>query len=333
MKFDNKTSNIVIIILLIILGYLISIITDNITSNLDKNIKCVTKNTKVIDANIDHNQALDVYEYANKQGVKSPDILVNFDTHSDIYLNKKVINKNGARIEDWINEYIAKNPNVHTVYWVMPKEAALDKTMQKTFRTQIDTEIIDGFPLIGVSFKPASIAETLIPLTIKAFERDYLINPTSGVLNEYYEENELNDLLFDKNIKYKKVKIITCTENSLPDFKGADVFVSIDADYLSNSGYDTFEDFENNKDKKGIYKAYKSMFKTIRTKNMNPTIISMTISPQYLPKDDHNQVIDLFEKVFIIKKQKDVINSYTRHFTGDGKKSKLNDYKTKEDVQ
>ena len=323
MNLNKKLIFSCITVILALLGYIIFTITDNINSNLEKNIKHVTQYTKIIDANIDHNQALDVYEYANKQGIKTPNILINFDTHSDIYLNQKVIHQDGAGIENWINEFIAKNPNVEEVYWVMPKEAALSLKMRVAFLYNNIREITWGFPLFGACFKKNTLTEIILPITIKPYISNYLINPKDGVLNEYVEDNELNDILFNKNIKYKKIKIITCTENTLPNFNGAEVFLSIDADYLSNSGYDTFEDFKNNKNERSIRKVYKSIFKTIREKNINPTIISLTLSPQYLPKEDHKQVLELFNNTFVTSKHKDTLSNYKRSHKGEGKKGNL----------
>ena len=38
---------------------------------------------------------VDVIEYAQKQGIKSPSILINFDTHSDIYVNRRISKEKG----------------------------------------------------------------------------------------------------------------------------------------------------------------------------------------------------------------------------------------------
>ena len=119
-------------------------------------IKKVTQNTKLIDLNTDHNQALDVSEFAKNHGIKAPEILVNFDTHSDIYLNYPVIAEGSAGVENWINELIAKNPELKEIYWVMPYEEAKDLNLQTLF-AENDYHLIPrgkATPFYGNSMNP-----------------------------------------------------------------------------------------------------------------------------------------------------------------------------------
>lgn len=96
-------------------------------------IKGITQDTKLIDANTDHNQALDVAEYAVKKGIKFPEIIINFDTHSDVYLNYPVMEQGAARVESWINELFVKNQNLKELYWVMPNEESNKPSLQTLF--------------------------------------------------------------------------------------------------------------------------------------------------------------------------------------------------------
>lgn len=306
-----------ILICLITLSIILAVIgTVFLLKKDDKNITSyianVTKNAKIIDKNTDHNQALDVIEFAQKQGIKPPSILINFDTHSDIYVNRKISSTKGAQIEDWINEYIAKNNNVNTVYWVMPKEEALNIFLRFDFGTFKEKDLTWGSPLLGNSLKPLNLRFLFIPLTFKAYKQETLINPEYAILNEYAKGYRYNNIIFDKKTKFKKVTIITCTENTLPDFENKDVFLSIDADYISNSGFDTANDFVIKKTPKGIEKTFSSIMKTLDKKHIRPSIISMTLSPEYLPAQHHAQVLDLFEQVLIIAKQPDALLTYTR---------------------
>ena len=284
----------------------------NNKKDLDLHITNIVENTKVIDKNIDHNQALDVIEYAQKQRIKPPSILINFDTHSDMYLNQKISPTEGAKIEDWINEYIAKNDNVDTVYWVMPKEEALDFKLRFIFGFNDEAALLSGTPLYGNTLKLFMPRFLFIPLNLKAYKQNALIDPKTAILNEYVKNYKYNKILFDKNTKYRKVTIINCTENTLPDFKDKDVFLSIDADYLSNLGFDTTEDFQIQKTSQEVYETFHSMMNTLDKKHVRPSVISMTLSPQYLPAQHHEQVQDLFEQVLNIAKKPDALSSYTR---------------------
>lgn len=306
-------STIILFIILIIISAGTVFFIKNSELNPDKYIARVVQNAKIIDANIDHNQALDVIEYAQKQGIKPPSILINFDTHSDIYVNRKISKEKGAQIEDWINEYIAKNDNVDTVYWVMPKEEALELILRYDFGEHDGIDIAWGIPVFGNVFKPDMVRFLFLPLTVKSYTQKFLINPKNSLMNEYVEGYEYNNLLFEeKTTKFKEVTLITCTEETLPNFKGKDVFLSIDADYMSNSGFDTGEDFEIRKTPQGLEETFLSMMKTIDKKNIRPQIISLTLSPEYLPSIHHNHVIDLFEKILIVASLPDALLTYTR---------------------
>ena len=302
----------IILFILIIISAGTVFVIKNFDLNPDKYIARVVQNAKIIDANIDHNQALDVIEYAQKQGIKSPSILINFDTHSDIYVNRRISKEKGAQIEDWINEYIAKNNNVDTVYWVMPKEEALDFLLRYDFGEHDGIDIAWGIPVFGNVFKPDMVRFLFLPLTVKPYTQKFLINPKNALMNEYVEGYEYNNLLFEDKTKFKEVTLITCTEETLPDFKGKDVFLSIDADYMSNSGFDTGEDFEIKKTPQELEKTFLSIMKTIDKKNIRPHVISLTLSPEYLPSKHHAHVIDLFERILIIAGLPDALLTYTR---------------------
>ena len=274
------------------------------------------KNTKLIDANIDHNKALDVAEYAVKKGIDIPSILINFDTHSDTYVNYPVIKYGTAGVENWINEYLAKYPQVNEFYWVMPDEEAKNIPLQIFFAQDNYDLIKIGTDLYGNSLKTDIPIFKFVfkPLTRKKYTQNFIINTKTGTFNEKIKGLEINKNLFPKNQPYKKIKVITCTKNTLPDFKGKKVFLSIDADYVSNSGFDTYHGFKIRKNSDGIDKGFVSILKTIKDKNIEPEIISMTLSPQYLPKEHHSQVENIFEYIIQTSGHYDEISEYKRNY-------------------
>lgn len=98
---------------------------------------------------------------------------------------------------------------------------------------------------------------------------------------------------------------------------GKKVFLSIDADYTSNSGFDTAEKFSFIKSQKDIEKTFYSIFKTVNEKNMKPEIISLSLSPQYLPEFHHEYVATIFYYILRISRKEDVITTYTRKYDND----------------
>lgn len=304
----------ILTVLLIIIAVIINLKTESPELSNKRLIEYFTYNTKLADTNSDHNQTLDVAEFATENGIEIPPILINFDTHSDLYLNYPFMKYEPAGIENWINEYIAKYPQVKEIYWVMPKEEAFNPLMQIFFADDDYKDIRLGTALYGNSLNKKIKPTTFIfkNLNKKAYTQEFLIDTKTGNLNEYIPKLKINKILFPKNKSYKKIKITTCTEKTLPDFKGKKVFLSIDADYISNSGFDTLGYFQIIKDDYGIEKSFQSIFQTLKSKNIQPEIISLTLSPEYLPKRHHQQVLQKFEDILDIANLEDIIQTYTR---------------------
>lgn len=273
-------------------------------------IKQICKNLKIIDSNMDHNQALDVIEYAKQQGVEIPKTIINFDTHSDVYLFSPIDKRLGAQIYDWLNEVFAKNPNTDELYWVMPEEEATDPALQAMFKAKEST-VIDII-LYGNSQRNS---DEVNPNVHKyPYIQYFVVDTKSGYIKEIIDENDkFKRLPLDpQNPNYKKIKIITCTESTLPDFKNKKVFLSIDADYISNSGYDTPLKFSNDKNAYQIQAAVYKLIKTIHKKHIRPEIISLTLSPHYVPDEDIDTMLSFFELFVTNSGKKDALQEYTR---------------------
>lgn len=320
MKFKTKIIRLSILLSITAIGIIINLyypFHKNI--GLESEIKEITKNTKIIDQNTDHNQALDVSEYAKSKGVKIPSILINFDTHSDIYLNAPILNWGQAGIENWINEYIAKNPEVDEIYWVMPTKEAANILLQILFTENNIKELPGGSPLYGNVIKDNINKTHFIfkPLYVEAYSQDFIIEPATGKMNEYIPELKISKIFYKPEIKYKNVKVITCTKNTLPDFKDKKVFLSIDADYISNSGFDTTEEWKNIQNEYQMTRSLKSMLKTLKNKNIQPEIISLSLSPQYLPKKNHKFMENFFDYLIKTSDNEDMLKTYKRKFVYD----------------
>lgn len=282
-------------------------------------IKDITSNTKLIDYNTDHNQALDVIEHAKQKGLKTPKILINFDTHSDIIINFPTVSNGKSNIENWLNEYITLNPEVDEIYWVMPENEARNLRIQLSLSEPRLEGIENGAPLAGNMINKNFPRTKFIfkPLYKEPFIQEFLVEPKTGKINEYIENLEITKTFFDPTIPYKKVKIITCTEKTLPDFAGKKVFLSIDADYISNSGFDTDENWTNNLTEKEMISALFTMFTTIKDKNIRPEIVSLSLSPQYLPQEDHEFITKFFNYVIQESGLIDEIHTYKNKLNND----------------
>lgn len=280
-----------------------------------KNIRRVYENRTThdtfADINFDHNQAIDVLMYAEGQGIKVPPKLINFDTHIDIGLGTRIENdidisnwineyiNIGTRVEsfttigNWINEYIKKY-NVEDIYWVIPKEIRF----QDAIRELLNIEV-------GLS------QEILSQIFI--FD-----GKTEGVLIDSKSENILNELLStlnrlsDTNMlnitpNHKIVNIHFCTEDSLPDFSGQDVVLSIDADFFSCP-----ESWGYSPSSENIEQAISRFLNVLSKKNIRPPITTMSLSIGYTPIENVLQIERFFE--FIMNntpQQLDLMKKYT----------------------
>lgn len=290
-------------------------------------VRNVTKNTKLADINLNHNQALDVMDYANSRKIESPDVLINFDTHSDVILNFPIVNLEMAGIESWIPELVAQNPSIKEIYWVMPDIEAQQLNLQVYLAGDDFYYIENNYPIIlyGNSIKSEIHYWHFLkdPIHKKAYTQSFLINPKTEMMNEIPEDNELYNRLFANKKDFREVKITTCTLNTLPDLSGKKVFLSIDADYTSNSGFDTVEGFKFIKSKKEIYHTFNRIFKTLEAKNADIRIMSLTISPQYLPEHLHAYLEERFEEILLLANKMDVIDTYKRRYIPENEFAKL----------
>jgi hypothetical protein len=229
-------------------------------SDVDR-IRRIFKNTKFADINLDHNQALDVLEEAQRQGIAIPKCLINFDSHADFQINSPTA-KMFATIGNWINECICRY-DVRDVYWVKP--------MWKP------DEEGEGFFIID--------------------KTQGLVFPENSKLESEINQRKLamaanwQEMSGDSHPRYSTINLHLCTADHLPDFYGRDVFLSIDGDYLSlfsRNGRGS------NQDTCDIYERISRILQILIAKNIFPKIVNMTMSIGYVPMGREVQIIKEF---------------------------------------
>lgn len=274
-------------------------------------IKNIVKNVKVFDTNIDHCHNINVIEDAKKQNVEISKIVINFDTHSDLYIWRE-LPKFGSGVEDWLNEYFAKFEEPEVLYWVLPNEEMNDPVIMQTFVSKEDLN--DFNSLLGNIKKDPQ--DVNINLDKKPYVQYLRINTENGVIDDEIipKKGETIKLGRIGKSKYKIFKLVNCTKETLPTFHGENIFLSVDMDYISNSGYDTINDFETPRTPKEMDKGIYQLLKTIEKKNVKPSILTFTLSRYYLPKDKEKQTLKFFKKFIAISGKKDTRKKYTRSF-------------------
>ena len=284
--------------------------------DITKNAQKIVENAQLIDINTDHNQVLDVAEYMKANKIKMPSTLVNFDTHSDLVINMDILTFKESNVENWINIIVAKYPEIKEIYWVMPYEEAKSRSLQIAFAENDLEYLLDPQVLYGNSTNPKIKLSHFIftPLTKKAFEQELLVDTTNGRTHENTTDENIQKIFGKDKSKLKKVKLITCTENTLPNLKDKDILLSIDADYIGNSGFDTIGGFNFIKDNINVNAVFYSIFKTLTMKNANPRVVTLSLSPQYLPIENHEYVKHIFEYILDISNKEDKITNYKNEF-------------------
>ena len=313
-----------------------------------QNLNKIFAGTEFADNINNHNQALDAIEYAKSKGVKIPQILINFDSHSDIYTGRDsyVSSRKGASIANWVNECIAKH-DLTDVYWVIPENMANDEEvkailsgekevknkgskyskplLQNLDKTRtanpnksdfIQTFIVDKKD--GKLFHPNLSEEEMIAMLNgeKMIDEEfYKDNSASGTWREKFARNTVyQEKMDDGRDRFAKVNIHFVTENTLPDFKDKNVMTSIDMDYFSNSGADTMTLYRDNKNEEEKNKAFSKTLDTIAKAGIKPVIHTTCLSDDdYLPHEDIEQATDFANAVITSTPQKtDNIKLYSR---------------------
>ena len=248
------------------------------------NLNNIFSETKFADNINNHNQALDSIEYAKSKDIKIPKILINFDSHSDIYIgnDSSIDSKQGANIANWVNECIA-DYDLTDVYWIIPEKMVNDKELKHIINGKFQLKsdkINDSRPLIQ-NLELDNIKD----LNEGEFMQTFIVDRKDGkLIHPNLSEIEMNEMLFGKNEilveytankntvlksfnnkktvyqekledgrdRFARVNIHFTTENTLADFKNKEVMTTIDMDYFSNSGIDTTSYYRDNKNEEEL---------------------------------------------------------------------------------
>lgn len=258
------------------------------------NMKYVFGQTQFADNFEDHNQMLDAMEYAKKQGVNIDDatVLINFDTHSDVYINSL----GSESIANWVNSAIAQNPNITDFYWVVSENMIADKEFGNILSgNQVENSFDDkaGAPLyqnvgIKTDLKNSESIQT------------YYISP-DGFL---FEDDSYGDS--------RPIRIHITTEKNLTDFSGQKVISTFDMDYFSNSGVDTYTLYRDNKNEAELNQAFSQILQTLADHHIQPIMHGNCYSnDDYLPNEDYNQAQGFANEIIKSTPQgSDVLDKY-----------------------
>ena len=277
-----------------------------------ENIEKIFGGVAFADSFNDHNQMLDAIKYAENNGINLSivDILINFDTHSDLYFNTN----RGNTIADWVNKCLAEHPNIKDYYWVVPDNTVKDKEygdilngdddMIISGKTYDERALVRSIPLV-------KNLNTVACLETEESIQTYYID-TKGTLIYPPKEEDRQELISEG---FREIRIHICTKENLPNFKDKQVITSFDMDYFSNSGADTTTNYRDNKTAEEINQATSELLQTMVEKDIYPIIHANCFSgDDYLPSEDLKQAKEFADVILSVTPLcEDVLDEY-KHF-------------------
>ncbi len=250
--------------------------------------------TKYVDICKYHNQTFDFLHAVSKQTNYFPKKLINFDLHSDMKCNKKPHSVNGA---NWVNWTINKF-NIDEYYWVLPKSILHNEQMLNHCFGKI-CEIKNG------RFGNKKKISNRTCLYGNFTDNDYKYSTKEPLKQFFIVDKETNEIfakyanlstseiqqIINSNENYRLLTVYTCTEDNLPNLMNEDVIVTIDGDYFTNNGYDTF--FNYSYDTNNIKMLFNNILQCFKFKHIKPVYLSLSMSKNY--SLHHEELINFFK--------------------------------------
>jgi hypothetical protein len=209
-----------------------------------------------------NNQVLDFVDALTvdgKLGASARLTVIHFDTHSDMHVYPDpTVNTDREDISDFINRLLTDG-RVAEVYWVLP-----DWTEGPAYR--------DTFWQAPLPAKADSYAEG--PRDLEVF-----VDRANRLL---YFGTRPGDAAELERVVVHKVLL-----RDLPDFRTRrDVYLEIDGDYFSNTGFDTPRRGRVNPTRAELFGNFSSVAKTLAARGVRPLIASWCLSPNYTAPED-----------------------------------------------
>ena len=244
-----------------------------------------------IEINTNHNEALNVFEnYIKKSGEYIP-ALINFDTHSDVYINIK----NGtATIANWVN-FCFNTYKVTEFYWIIPNYITQNAEYKNIYqqKTNLNSGAFRSFDNIDLDLDNITKEQLLFDnntnelISITKLES---INKKCKMFNMPDIEKQLTHLI--------PIDINILTLSNLNKLKGKEVLLSVDADYFCNSGFDTTNRI-NNKDitENELTDNINLFLEKLSENEIIPIAVSLTYSPIYIQKKYYKNIEQFFNAI------------------------------------
>lgn len=259
--------------------------------HINDKIKYLFENS-YIETNVNHNEAVEVLKRYTKQRKKQINILVNFDSHSDLYVNDK---KKEAFIENWVNICI-RELGITEFYWIIPNYISDNNLYKKNLEKKF--EVVLNSPLFGFD-------NTVIDLS--KINHQYLyLNKNSGEIITQGRVDTINNNCKIFDMEYftnqipntTRISVFILTEKNLQILKNKEIFLSVDSDYFCNSGFDTLNKMNNiNITKQQLTENFNNFIDNLYINQIKSSVVSLTYSPIYFPIKYKNELINFYSGI------------------------------------
>jgi len=172
-------------------------------------------------------------------------ILMNVDSHSDLYFQQK---SNTIDSGNWVNTALLNHPEISEVIWVMPPEIA---------HSQLSHPSLERNSAVW-----AYCSQT--PIFIGETENEI-----------YFDKIPPEKTLASKH--YRCIQLYMVTADKLPDLKNRHIYLSMDMDYFSNTGWDTYRQTEVPYQPARVQQLFNRLDKA----NIRPFLVNVAFSPEY----------------------------------------------------
>ncbi len=239
----------------------------------------------VIETNIDHNEAIKVFGKIDKSSRQYT--LINFDTHSDIYIDKSI---QTDTIANWVS-YMILNYNLQGYFWVLPDFIKQNEDYKQVFA------------------KKSTLGEMALMFFDDRNEDSSALYTTQLYINREKNEllsknkiNHINNKCRDFNMpilvdtsSLQSINVTRCFADELPDYSNKKVILSVDADYFCNTGFDTIDRINNNNiTESELIENFEKFLDMLYDKNIRADFISLTLSPIYTPEKYRDIITEFY---------------------------------------
>ncbi len=244
--------------------------------------------------NTNHSEAYYAFKSFTDKTEKKIPILVNYDTHSDIYQNFK-LSYNDLNIANWVN-YCIRDFHIKEIFWVIPQYITENKRYKRIYENQSECEI--NRPLSGFDNTPLNLNEINKQEVYFNTKTGELISPQRKIKLEK-NCNQFNmSSVFEKAENLTKINLYILASGKLNLLKGKEILLSIDSDYFCNSGFDTNEGINNKMvSKEDLINSFNTFTSELLKNEIKPIAVSLSYSPIYTLKKFRPQIQEFYEAI------------------------------------